>query len=132
MSDPYSGVRVADPERARFIRSVFQPSPLAEVARAISAATETEKQIYVERFGDRWRWSLVHAGGPYPLLRISARFLKMDYTAIYIGYRQVDGGLSVLTRDPDEVIEPDQWAVVTFDEPATVSTVTERITQGHT
>jgi len=79
-------------------------------------ATETEKQIYAERFGNLWRWSLVHARGPYPLLRISARFLKMDYAAIYIGYRQVDA-LGVSTRDPDEVINPDGWAVLTFAEP---------------
>ena len=87
MSDPYTGVRVPDPERARLIRSVFEPSPLEDVARAISVATEKETQLYVERVGDLWRWSLVHGGGPYPLLRVTARFLKMDYTAIYIGYQ---------------------------------------------
>jgi hypothetical protein len=132
MSDPYAGVRVPDPERAQLIRSVFEPSPLESVARAVSVATEKETHLYVERRGDLWRWSLVHGGGPYPLLRVTARFLKMDYTAIYVGYRQIEGGLSVLTRDPEEVIEPDGWAVLSFDGPTTVATITERINQGQT
>jgi hypothetical protein len=106
MSDPYSGVRVPDAERAQLIRSVFEPSPLEDVALAMSVATEKEGQLYVERFGDLWRWSLVHGGGPYPLLRVTARFLKVDYTAILIGHRQIEGGLSVLTRDTEEVIQP--------------------------
>ena len=93
----------------------------------MSVATEKETHLYVERFGDLWRWSLVHGGGPYPLLRVTARFLKVDYHAILIGHRQIDGRLSVFTRDPEKVIEPDSWAVVTFDGPATEATVTELI-----
>ena len=132
MSDPYAGVRVPDPERAQLIRSVFEPSPLEAVASAVSVATEKETHLYVEWIGDLWRWSLVHGGGPYPLLRVTARFLKVDYTAIFIGHRQIEGGLSVLTRDPEEVIEPNSWAVITFDGPATEATVTERLSHGHT
>ena len=127
MSDPYAGVRVPDPEQAQLIRSVFEPSTLEDVARAMSVATKKETQLYVERFGDLWRWSLVHGGGPYPLLRVTARFLKVDYTAILIGHRQIEGGLSVLTRDLEEVAKPDGWAVLTFDGPSTEATVTELI-----
>jgi hypothetical protein len=127
MPDPYAGVRVAHEKRARLIRSVFEPSPLEEVALAMSEATEQEPKLYVERLGDLWRWSLVHSGGPYPLLRVTARFLKMDYTAIFIGHRQIKGGLSVLTRDPGEATQPDGWAVLRFKEPASVVTVIERI-----
>jgi hypothetical protein len=127
MSDTPAGVRAPDVERAQLIRSVFEPSPLEDVARAVSVATEKESQLYVERFGDLWRWSLVHGGGPYPLLRVTARFLKVDYTAIVIGHRQIEGGLSVLTRDLGEVIGPNSWAVITFDGPATEATVTELI-----
>jgi hypothetical protein len=128
MSDhPYKGVRFPDEERAQLIRSAFEPSPLEEVAFAISTATETEHQLYVERIGDLWRWSLVHAGGPYPLLRVTARFLQVDYTAIVIGHRQIEGGRSVLTRDLEEVIEPDGWMIFTFEGSATVASVIQRV-----
>jgi hypothetical protein len=129
VSDPYAGIRVPDEERARLIRSVFEPSGLDETARAVSVATETESQLYVERFGDRWRWSLVHGGGPYPLLRVTARFLKVDYTAISIGHRQIEGGLSVLTRDLEEVGDPHRWMVAVFDGPGPVpeGSVRERL-----
>ncbi len=68
-----------DPTRQRLLRSVFEASPLESVAEAVSAATEDERRIYVERIGSRWRWSLTHAGGSYPLLRVTARFLRVDH-----------------------------------------------------
>lgn len=41
MSDPYyDGVTTPDPERRRLFQSVFRPSPLEEVADAVSVATE--------------------------------------------------------------------------------------------
>jgi hypothetical protein len=58
-----------DPSRSTLLRSVFVRSTIDEVAEAVSVATEHERQVYVERFGDQWRWSLVHGGGPYSLLR---------------------------------------------------------------
>ena len=76
-----------DRERARLSRTWFRPSSMEDVAEAISVATEWEKRVYVERVSDEyesWRWSLQHKGGPYPLLRITARFLKADYTNILI------------------------------------------------
>lgn len=39
---------------------------------AVSVATEFQTSVNVERLGDRYRWSLIHRGGPYPLLRITA------------------------------------------------------------
>ena len=45
-------------------------SPLEEVAIAVSVATEHENELYLERRGDRYRWSLVHRGGPYPLVDV--------------------------------------------------------------
>jgi hypothetical protein len=68
-----------EPERRGLLRSIFEPSSLDEVAEAVSVATEDEKRIYVERIGGRYRWSLTSAGGMYPLLRITARFLRVDY-----------------------------------------------------
>jgi hypothetical protein len=53
--------------------------------------SEYERIVYVERLGEAWRWSLAHQGGLYPLLRITARFLRVDYDRIAIGARAVDG-----------------------------------------
>ncbi len=39
---------------------------------AVSVATEFQTNVYVVRLGDRYRWSLIHRGGPCSLLRITA------------------------------------------------------------
>ncbi|MGH9917793.1 MAG: hypothetical protein ACRD6W_02805 [Nitrososphaerales archaeon] len=127
MSDPYEDVRVPDDERKALIRSVFEPSSLEDVVKAGSVATEFERQLYVERFGDRWRWSLAHAGSGYPLLRISARFLQMDYTALQIGFRTLDNGISILCRDPEHSEIPDASAVLNFDGPTSPEAVADRM-----
>jgi len=62
---------------------------LDEVAEAVAVATDDERRVYVERIGNAWRWSLTHPGGMYPLLRIAARFLRVDYHRIIIGFRSV-------------------------------------------
>ena len=60
------------------------------VAEAVSVATLKFHDIYVERRGDQYRWSLATKGGPYPLLRITARFLEMDpYSLAGVGSRVV-------------------------------------------
>lgn len=127
MSDPYEGVTRPDPERQRLVRSVFHPSPLEEVAEAISAATEKFHDIYVQQRGDRYRWSFATKGGPYPLLRITARFLQMDpYSLAGVGSRLIgEAGWSVQIVDEDE--EPDAWAVLRFESPTTTHAVRERI-----
>jgi hypothetical protein len=111
MSDPYEGVREPAPERAGLVRGIFDPSPIELVAEGLFLASEHETHAYVERFGDRYRWSLVHKGGPYPLLRITARFLQMDYTALIIAARSVLDGYSALTEDEDDPA-PDACAIV--------------------
>lgn len=127
MSDPHEGVTTPDPERARLFQSAFRSSPLEDVAEAESAATEVCRNIYVERRGDLWRWSLTTTGGPYPMLRMTARFLKIDYCSLGgVGSRVVDDGLCVQIVDDGET-EPDASAVFTFDEPATADAVRERI-----
>ena len=75
MSDPYEGVREPAPEVAGLSRSIFEPSPIEEVAEAIFVASERESEVYVERFDDCYRWSLVHKGGAYPLLPRHRGFL---------------------------------------------------------
>jgi hypothetical protein len=62
-----------DPDRYRMLRSAFEIAPLPDVAAAIAEATRYETHVYVERMATGWRWSLVHRGGGYPLLRITAQ-----------------------------------------------------------
>jgi hypothetical protein len=115
MSDPYAGVTRPNPERERLVRSVFRPSPLEGVAEAISVATESFHDIYVERRGDQYRWSFATKGGPYPLLRITAKYFQVDYLSIIVGFRQVGDGWCVqIVEETDG--EPDAWAVLRFDE----------------
>lgn len=116
-----------DPERRRLLRSVFDPSSLDEVAEAVAAATKYEKHVYVERLDNSYRWSLTHPGGMYPLLRITARFLQVDYHRIVIGFRAIAEGVYVLCEDPANPDEPDAWAVIDFNGPAERDDVRDRI-----
>ncbi len=126
MSDTYDGVTTPDPEQERLCRSVFRQSPLDEVAEAVSVATEKFKDIYVERQGDLYRWSFATKGGPYPLLRITARFLQMDpYSLRGVGSRAVGDGWCVQIVESDT--EPDAWAVLRFDGPTSADQVGVRI-----
>jgi hypothetical protein len=113
--------------RAQLILSTRDWSPLSPVAEAVSVATEHESEVYVERLGSRYRWSLVHRGGGYPLLRITARFLQVDYQRIFIGFRPVGDGYSALTPDEEAVAQPDAYAVLTFDSPTPLDEVEHRI-----
>jgi len=124
---PAEALRHPDPKRADLIRTVFEPSGLEQVARAISEATEFQPRIYVERTGSWYRWSLVHPGGPYPLLRITARFLQMDYHHLAIGFKTLGNGLCALSRDPEHATEPEAWAVLDFDGKESVEAVQNRI-----
>jgi hypothetical protein len=117
----------SDSERRRLLRSVYEPSSLDEVAEAVSVATEYEKHIYVERLDDSYRWSLTSPGGMYPLLRITARFLRIDYQGLVIGFRVVADGVFILAGDPDSDQKPDAWAIIEFDGPAEPVDVVERI-----
>jgi hypothetical protein len=99
------------------------------VAEAIAVATEDETRIYVERIGNAWRWSLTHPGGAYPMLRITARFLRVDYHAIVVGFRAVADGVFILAGDPATDQDPDTWTVLEFGRPTEPSDVKERIVQ---
>ena len=103
----------ADPGRRRLIRSVFEPSPLEEVAVAVTIASlEEAGDIYVERTKGRYRWSLAHRGGPYPLLRIVARFLHVDHRLAMVGYWTTPDGWCVWVKDPGARVEPDAFTVL--------------------
>ena len=103
----------------------FEPSPLHDVAAAISRATEHERRVYVERMGTGWRWSLTHPGGPYPLLRIAARFLNVSHFGLVLGVRTV-ADQAILCEDPADPTLPLSWSFVTFDGPTDADEV-ERV-----
>ncbi len=113
--------RVTDPERpvpsrSQLILSTRDWSPLEDVARAVSVATEYETKLYVERLDAKYRWSLIHRGGPYPLLRITDRFLQVDYHSIFIGCKEIEDGYSSLSENHLDVV-PSASAILTFDGP---------------
>ena len=107
--------------RVALIQSNRTWSPLDDVARAVSVASETERRIYVEQRSGLYRWSLAHAGGGYPLLRIAARFLGVDYHRIYVGFRTLPDGTAIICDDPGAVEEPHEWALL--DVPTAVDPV---------
>src|ERR1035437_10044183 len=116
-------------KRSQLIKSTADWSTIEVVALAVSVATEFQTEVYVERLGDRYRWSLIHRGGPYPLLRITAKYLQVDYHSIIVGYREVGGGWSGLKGNETEPLEPDVCAVLSFHGPTTAADVRARIRQ---
>jgi hypothetical protein len=107
-------------------RTMLLPSPLADVAAAVAAATLHWKLVYVERVGDAWRWSLAGPGGFYPMLRRTASFLGVDHRRLVIAFKTLDDGNCVLA-DPARVVEPKDWALITFDGSASPGDVETRI-----
>ncbi len=98
--------------RVALIQSNRTWSELNEVATAVAVASASERRIYVERRAQLYRWSLAHSGGGYPLLRITARFLGIDYTRIYVGFRTLPDGTAIICDDPQAVEEPDSWTLL--------------------
>jgi hypothetical protein len=111
-------------ERVALIHSTREWSSLPDVALAVSAASESERRIYVERRSDLYRWSLAHPGGGYPLLRIAARFLHVDHGRIFGGFRTLSNGMAIMCDDPSVVEEPDVWAIL---EPTTTVSTAEAV-----
>ena len=114
-------------DRPRLLRGTIEPSSLAEVAEAVSVASQDERRVYVERLGRKWRWSLTHPGGAYPLIRIAARFLRVDHDSIIVPFRQVAEGVFILCEDPNNVTAPDEWVVLDFDGPTPAEEVEAQI-----
>lgn len=116
-------------KRSQLIMSSFDWSTIETVALAVSVATEFQTEVYVERLGESYRWSLIHRGGPYPLLRITAKYLQVDYQSIIVGCREVGDGWSGLNGNETESLEPDAWAILTFDGRTTATDVDALICQ---
>jgi hypothetical protein len=110
-------------KRSQLIKSTGEWSTIETVSLAVSVATEFQTNVYVERLGDRYRWSVIHRGGPYPLLRITAKYLQVDYTSIIVGCREVGDGWSGLNGNETESSEPDSWVILTFDGSTAVADV---------
>lgn len=116
-----------DVDRAVLIRTMQVPSSLDELVAAMSVYARTAGSVYVEQFDEGWRWSPAHRGGAYPLLRVVARFLTVDYTRVIVPFRTVPDGWAVLEPEGDSVPAPLASAVLTFDEPATPAEVRRRL-----
>lgn len=81
--------------------SIRHGAALATVAEAVAGAADAPGPIYLERRGDRYRWSLTHRGGPYPLLRETAKMLGIDYHALALPSRALEGTpLTIVAADP--------------------------------
>ncbi len=90
-----------DPDRVAHAVRIVRPSPIGEVVDAVESYTSSDGgAVYVERFGDGYRWSPATRGGPYPLLRVLARFLRCEHTELTVGFVTIDGWCVV--GDPDE------------------------------
>lgn len=71
---------------------VSATSPLDDVVREIARLGDRRSVgVYVERRGTHFRWSIAVRGGPYPLLREVARFLRVPHTSLVVPCRSVDG-----------------------------------------
>lgn len=104
---------VVDPERKALLRTVCRPLPLEELAVHVAAMSSHQKRLYVDRRPDGYRWSFVHPGGPYPLWREVAQFLKVPYQRILVGGREVGDRWCVLIGpDGDDDPETEAWAVL--------------------
>ena len=104
-----------DPDRVANVISCVRPSPSWEVADAVVAYSSTHGEpVYIERIGDLYRWSPAHRGGPYPLGRVLARFLRCEYHDITIGFVTVDGWCVIGEADKSPT---DDYAI--FEAPLT-------------
>jgi hypothetical protein len=89
-----------DPARIELSISILRPSSADEVREAVVAyAGSVDQPVYVERVGDRYRWSPTSRGGPYPVGQLLAKFLRCKFSDLTIGFVTVDGWCVI--RDPE-------------------------------
>src|SRR3954468_18028819 len=99
-----------DARRRLLADSMFSYCSLEQVAEQVSTSGAKFTRIYVERLGASYRWSLMHRGGPYPLLREVAQLLDVSSPSLILPYGSVDGWSIVLT--PRLEREPDSWSFI--------------------
>lgn len=131
------------PDRIRLATAIRSSGSLQLVAEGVAAAIEfIPLLVYVERQGKRYRWSPAHRGGPYPLMRVTARFLGIDHSALFLPFRALNNGDSagfgkdgfwegvcIVRGAEDDSGPPDAWALLEFDAPENAKTVKTRIRQ---
>jgi hypothetical protein len=109
--------------------SIRRGARLDAVVRAVAAASGMTRLIYVERRGSLFRWSPAHRGGPYPLLRETAKVLGADHHALILPFRAL--GATGLTFIPNErsqtARELESWAVLEFESAQPPEVVRRRI-----
>lgn len=120
----------AEHDRRALVETTRLPSSLDQIATAIAAYTEHPGPVYVERLEDGWRWSPAHRGGGYPLLRVVARFMRVEYHKVIVPFRTLGDGWAVLNPEMDDPpLMPLATAVLAFDEPTTTELVATRLTE---
>lgn len=113
--------------RVGLLESAFRFSPLEAVCEAVAAATTIDPEIFIERKGDRYRWSFAARDGAFALLDKAARFLGIGQNHLLVGFRTLDDGTFVLHDDRASFEPCEVAALVTFKVPATESEVAEQI-----
>ena len=61
------------------------------------------------------------------MLRITARFLRVDYRDVTVAFRAVADAVYVLTAEAQQATIADAWAVVDFDVPSSSEETRDRI-----
>ena len=114
MGDTADSTSTPDPERLALLQTRCELLPLDTLAEHVAAVSARQRRVYVERLGDGYSWSFVHAGGPYPLLREVAAFVDLPHTRIIVPCRTVGEKWCVMTGpdEDDNPPEPDAWAVI--------------------
>ncbi len=129
-----------NPERVSLAQGINHATTIDIVAKGIALAIPFTPLIYVERRGAAYRWSPAHRGGPYPLMRITAKFLQMDHGSLVLPFRALDqggqpgfgrdgfwDGVCIVRTDDDESGPADEWTLLEFDAPATASATASAI-----
>ncbi len=77
--------------RCRLFRSSVEAASLDDVVEAVTDAVRFHERVYLERRGDRYRWSLATGGGPYPLLRLICKYLEIPHYWVLVSTAAWDG-----------------------------------------
>jgi len=107
--------------------SIRRGARLDVVAHAVATASGKTRLIYVERRASLYRWSPAHRGGPYPLLRETAKVLGADYHALVLPCRGLPTGLAIVDAEPAYGEPADAWTVLEFDSAQPVDLVRTRL-----
>ncbi len=81
--------------------------------------------VWVGRRGAEFRWSPATRGGPYPLLRMVARYLELDHYSLAVkGVEALDGWTIV---EGDE--SPDAEAIVVVPRGASIGEIEQLLAE---